>query len=164
MKTKKIALAVLLVGTAARAEDRPSSHFYRVDLAVHEVAEGKKASTRSYSMMVRDRESSSVQIGFNLPFVSGNGSVVRQDVGTKIVSLVEEQDGLLVAHTSFEAGEVAPPDGTSGEAGRLGPSTRKLALSTVCALAPGKPATVGSADDPATHHRVQLELTVTQVK
>jgi hypothetical protein len=160
----KIAIAMTwaLLGVAANAHAAESppkpAHFYRVDLAVYDDANGKTVSVRRFSLNVQDRDTGRVQVGSNLPMPSGTGAgaVARQDVGTKVTSLVEERDGRLIVRTSFEMQRVAGPEG------KLGPVTRKVIFDAVNAIAPGKAAVVGSADDD-TGHTFRLEVTVTRI-
>jgi hypothetical protein len=144
---------------------------YRLDFSFNEFEGDKRINTRHYSMDLTSNESNEIKIGSRLPvtsFVSskdtGSGSAYQYvDVGTSIWARLNSANGdeqQLVVR-----GEVSSADfPTQGSNSYSAPVVRQIKIEGSTLLDLGKPLLVGSADDPSSTRRFQLEVTVSKLR
>jgi hypothetical protein len=174
-------MAVLMVTTLAGAaaqqaapkpepEPEPSSaHFYRVEYTVFELADGKRANARSYSVVVqegRNPKPGQIRLGSRIPLpVAGDkGGVHYMDVGARIDSRVREVKDALELDTTME---ITSLSGARGETDVPPPSTpvvRRMEYAGSSVLPVGKPVLLSSMDDVNSGRRIQVEVTVTRLR
>jgi len=150
---------------APQAQTPP--HSYRLNYTLTELADGKKIDSREYSISVGGGTQSGppwqgvVEIGTRVPVVmKSDGSIQYVDVGTKIVGFISTRDGTQVLRTNCDVSSVAP-DETKVD-GR--PILRTLTIVNEAPVAVGKAVLVGTADDPDSKRKFELEVTVTEIK
>ncbi len=179
---KKVLLAALFLGVAiasARAQDatppkteatpqaQTPPHSYRLDYMLTELEDRKKIDSRQYSISVGGGTQGGppwqgvVEIGTRVPMVmKSDGSIQYVDVGTKIVGFISTRDGTQVLRTNCDVSSVAPDEAKVD--GR--PILRTLTIVNEAPVALGKAVMIGTADDPNSKHKFQLEVTVTEIK
>jgi hypothetical protein len=187
MRKKAIVVSLLAVTMALCAGIKPAVaqdsshkadpaekpvHAYRLDFSLNELEAEKKINSRHYSISLDvpgDRQE--VKIGNRVPVATGatptSGTVSTQfqylDVGTHIwCSLKDRSDELeLQAGAEISNIDAAPRPDSNGISN---PVIRQIKMEGSTVLAPGKPTIIGSADDPTSDRRFQLEVTVTKLK
>jgi len=154
-----------------KAEATPQAqtppHSYRLDYTLTELADGKKIDSRQYSISVGGGTQSGrpwqgqVQIGTKVPAgMKSDGTNQYLDVGTKINGFISMRDGAQVLDTDCDVSSVAPDE--SKVDGR--PILRTFMIRNETPVVVGKAVTVGTADDPNSKRKFQLEVTVTEIK
>ena len=158
-----VALA-LLAGTCL-AQDATPPKFYKLDFAVKEVEAGKVLNSRTYSAVVSTEHVDgpihcSMRTGSKVPYSTGR-EYTYLDLGVSIdCRAVKELAGQLtlyvIADISSALQEPMPSPG-------LPPTVRQNRWSSLVILPFKKPTTIFSADDVASKHQMQLELTATPI-
>jgi hypothetical protein len=139
----------------------PPRHYYKLNFLLRETDDGKVPNQRSFSMDVSDdpREWWNMRSGTRIPF-SGSKDVNYIDVGVNLdVRAEAAPDGLLMQVTS-EISSVASETGV----GVAAPALRQLKVKSAVLAPVGKPTTVFAADDAASKHRFELEVTPTRAR
>jgi len=153
-----------------KAEATPQAqtppHSYRLDYTLIELEDGKKIDSRQYSISLGGGTQSGrpwtgqVEIGTRVPVVmKSDGSIQYVDVGTKIVGFISMRDGAQLLDTSCDVSSTAADDAKVD--GR--PILRTLAIKNQTPIVVGKVVTVGTADDPNSKRRFELDVTVTEI-
>ena len=158
-------LSGLLLSSPARAEEaarpeRPRTT-YRLDYVLSDLAGGKKANERTWSMTVNEGSQGQLKNGTRVPIAVEKG-VQYMDVGLKINGRVTERDGDLVLDTEIETSSFALPE--QAAEGKGNPTLRTVSQTLSARPALGKPAVLSTLDDFDGKKRLQLEVTVTRVK
>ena len=194
---RKTALLVAVISTvltcalcSARAQEKDAPKQapniqpvqpYRLDFSFNEVADGKIANTRHYSMDLTAGESNEIKIGTRVPVATGAGTpsapmaVQYQylDVGTNLWAQLREHGDELMLVVRSEVSNLDTSNSGEGSHGAgpaaerrqdLGPVIRQIKISGSTLLATGKPILIGSMDDPNSKRQFQLEVTVTKLK
>lgn len=157
--------------TKSATPDRPVN-WYRVELAIHELEDGKRVNTRNYTLVTADdgRRGES-KTGSRVPVATGkyegpapqeNPRVTTQfqylDVGMNIFCSFFQRNGQLSLYTRLEWSSIAPERGLDGQ-----PVIRQLLVVGDAAItALGKPILISSVDDVVSKGRYQVEVTVTK--
>jgi hypothetical protein len=148
-----------------QAQTPPRS--YRLDYTLTESEDGKKIDSRQYSISVGGGTASGrpwqgqVQIGTRVPVVlKSDGTIEYVDVGTKINGFISMRDGAHVLDTDCDVSSVAPDEAKVD--GR--PILRTLMIRNETPVVIGKAMMVGTAEDPNSKRKFQLEITVTEIK
>jgi hypothetical protein len=150
--------------TTPQAQTPPRS--YRLDYTLTELEDGKKIDSRQYSISVGGGTPSGrpwqgrVQIGTRVPVDMKSDGTQYVDVGTKISGLISMRDGAQVLDTDCDVSSVALDEAKVD--GR--PILRELIIRNEAPVTVGKAVTVGTADDPNSKRKFQLEVTVTEIK
>jgi hypothetical protein len=157
--------------TKAATPDKPVN-WYRVDVAIHELEDGKRVNTRNYTLVTADdgRRVES-KTGSRVPVATGkyegpatqeNARVTTQfqylDVGMNILCSVWQRNGQLYLSTRLDWSSIAPERGLDGQ-----PVIRQLFVTGDAVItALGKPILISSTDDSVSRRRYQVEATVTK--
>jgi len=168
----------LAIAPAARAQDAASPkaeatpqvqtppHSYRLDYTLTESEDGKKIDSRQYSIMGGGSLSgrtwvSQLQIGTKIPAgMKSDGTNQYVDAGTRISARFSMRDGAQVLNTDFDLSSLVPDEAKVD--GR--PILRTLTISNETPVVVGRAMTVGTADDPNSKRKFQLEVTVAEIK
>jgi hypothetical protein len=148
-----------------QAQTAPRS--YRLDYTLTESQDGKKIDSRQYSIIIGGGTQNGrpwqghLRIGTRVPVVTkSDGTIEYVDVGTKINGFIFMRDGAQVLNTDCDVSSVVPDEAKVD--GR--PILRTLMISNETPVTVGKAVTVGTADDPNSKRKFQLEVTVTEIK
>ena len=186
MRTRLVYFATIAVLLAATprlpasqqdsAESKPSAvpqhaapkHYYKLNFVLRETDEGKVLNQRSYTMDISAEPAHiggpspdwwNMRSGTRFP-VSGAKDVNYIDVGVNLDVRAEEvPDGLQMQITS----EISSL-GTESGVGVTAPAIRQVKVRSAVLGPIGKPTAVFTADDPASKHRFDLEVTPTRVQ
>ena len=135
-------------------------HFYRLDYVVKEVDGGKVVNSRNYSTMITTGRVAEIRTGNKVPYSSDKG-VAYQEVGTNIdARRPREVENQLAIEISADLSSVAPGQTGSGNL----PLLRQNRWQSDVLLPLRRPVVVFSSDDPGSTHKMQLEVTATQIK
>jgi hypothetical protein len=171
------AMSVALIAAGgATAQQPPGSSapqknvsFYRLDLVLRELDDGKLINTRSYFMLLKaDGASASLRAGNEIPisvisFQEKPAGTNYRNIGFSIDCALEEIDGTPAITLSAGIDSVLPPEQIDVPKSTL-PGFRHLTFKSAATLSPGKPTMVSSIDDPNSKRRFQLEITATKHK
>jgi len=142
-------------------------HVYRLDFNVIEIEDGKKINSRQYSMNVRGADENEVKIGSRVPVDTKNGEFQYIDVGTRIWCRLRDRQDIswvgndLLLNVRSEISHFAVPE-QQGQ--NMRPILRELKIDASTIVIVGKPAVIGSVDDPESKRQFQLELTATKLR
>lgn len=146
----------------SKADSPKPLQAYRLDFALHELAEGKKTNTRSYSMDLTTGFGDEIKIGTRVPVPVGPNSTQFQymDVGTNIWAILRE-NGQLQVKSEISDIDMNPRQEHGTE---LAPIVRQMKIAGSTLLVTGKPIVIGTLDDPNSKRQFQLEVTATQLR
>lgn len=145
--------------TAVPAASSAPKHFYRLNFVLKESDEGKVINQRSFVMSASTEGSSwrNMRAGTRLPLTGTNSKDVNYiDVGVNIDTRIQDSgDGLAMDVTTDISSA-----GTENNSGAP-PVIRQVKVRSEALVPIGKPTTLFTADDPASRHRFELEVTAT---
>jgi hypothetical protein len=145
--------------TAVSAASNAPKHFYRLNFVLKESDEGKVINQRSFVMSASTEGSSwrNMRAGTRLPLARTNSKDVNYiDVGVNIDTRIQDSgDGLAMDVTTDISSA-----GTENNSGAP-PVIRQVKVRSEALVPIGKPTTLFTADDPASRHRFELEVTAT---
>jgi hypothetical protein len=157
--------------TADTAASERQVDGYKVDYVITETDSGKKVDSRSYTVMVGNRNDKrgSLRIGSRIPVMTqlGSGGPVNAqfqyiDVGVNLDCTINTQpDNTLILYSGVEMSSVA--EAQDQRTGTLPPVVRQFKIADNSTIAPGKPTIIGTADDVATHRHFEVQATVTKI-
>ena len=157
---------VRIAGLAALAAGlgwAQSGATYKIDFTVHDAAEAAAATVRHYTLVATPGSKVSLRLGSREPVESGNGQYTYLDVGVSLeCSLREAADARIQLSADLDLSGIVQR-AKAVEGSTPDPAIGQLKLSTNAVLTPGKPALVGSIDDPVTARKFDVEATVTKV-
>ena len=140
-------------------------HYYKLNFVLRETEEGKVLNQRSFNMDISAEAPKaggdwwSMRAGTRIP-VASSKDLTFIDVGVNLdVRADEVADGLQMQITS----EISSAATDSGPAGST-PAIRQVKVRSAVMAPLSKPTTVFTADDPASKHRFELEITPVRVK
>jgi hypothetical protein len=135
-------------------------HYYKLSFVLRERDEGKVLNQRAFTMNIAADPPQAekptwwnLRSGTRVPIPDTKGGTNYVDVGVNLdVRAFEVADGLELEVTS-EISSV----GT--ESGNTAPPIRQVKVRSAVMAAAGKPTVIFTADDPASQHRFELEVT-----
>lgn len=148
--------------SAKVAQLAPSApkHYYKLNFVLRETDDGKLVNQRAFTMNIAaDAPQAKNPMWWNLrsgtrvPVADTKGGTNYVDVGVNLdLRAFDASDGLELEVTS----EIS----AAGTAmANTAPPIRQVKVRSAVRLAAGKPTTVFTADDPASQHRFELEVT-----
>jgi hypothetical protein len=177
------AIMVVLLSAAARpavaqdsAESKPAAasqqpgpkHYYKLLFVLRETDEGKVLNQRTFGMDISAEPPRTngvppdwwnMRSGTRVPF-SGSKDVNYIDVGVNLDVRAEEAPEGLQLQIASEISSVAGETGV----GVAAPAIRQVKVKSAVLAQVGKPTVVFTADDAASKHRFELEVTPTRAK
>ena len=151
---------------AVAAQQPALKHYYRLNFVLQETEEGKVLNQRTFTLNI---SAESRHVGGNAPDwwnvrsgtrvpVSSSKDVNYLDVGVNLDVRAEEgPEGLQMQITS----EISS---LGTESAVTAPAIRQVKVRSAVQAPIGKPTVVFTADDPASKHRFELEVTPTRAK
>ena len=159
--TLLLAALPLLAQESAPKPSAPPRHFYQLHYVLKEFDAGKVVNQRDFALTCStgDRYASRMRAGSRIPVgVPDKFSYV--DVGINLdTHLEDEPEGLAIEVTA----EISSPT-TEQPASSVSPAIRQVRTNALAVVAMNKPITLFSIDDPASHHRFELEVTAVPQK
>jgi hypothetical protein len=153
---------------AVAAQQPAAKHYYKLNFVLRETDDGKVLNQRTFTMNISAEpphvggippEWWNVRSGTRVP-VSGSKDVNYLDVGVNLDVRAEEvAEGLQMQITS-EISSVGTENGVAVTA----PAIRQVKVRSAIQAPIGKPTVVFTADDPASKHRFELEVTPTRAR
>ncbi len=131
-------------------------HFYKVTYVLKESDEGKVISQRSFVMTgsTGDRYTSRMRAGSRFPVRDGDKTNYL-DVGVNIDNHLEDVADGVAMEVTAEISSAATDAGSTGGA----PVIRSMKTTAQVVVTPNKPTQLFAIDDPASHHRFEMEVT-----
>jgi hypothetical protein len=153
----------------AAAQQVVPKHYYKLNFVLRETDEGKVLNQRTFGMDISAEPAHvggippdwwNMRSGTRVPF-SGSKDVNYIDVGVNLDVRAEEvPEGLQMQVTS----EISSVASETGGGVAAAPAIRQLKVRSAVLAPVGKPTVVFTADDAASKHRFELEVTPTRVK
>ena len=164
--TWMMAAALLCPGLALHAQE---SSPYKVDFTIRDTGDAGGKTGRKYSLLVNHNQKTVFKVGNRVPVASGgtnsagllNTQFTYIDVGLNIDCVVGEAGAKVLMHADLDISTAITPDKNLSSVQNPTISQIKLNLDTI--LAPGKPTTVASFDDPVTARKFDVDVTVTKM-
>ncbi len=148
----------------SKTDSQQSKHHYRLNFVLKETAEGNVINQRSFSLgigasAVRSSDRASLRAGTRIPLNLGEKEVQWVDIGTDIdvYNAVENPEGLQMEVNA----EISSP-ATEAAAGNGATAFRQVKARCVVLAHLAKSTQVFTADDPASKHRFELDVTAMQ--
>jgi hypothetical protein len=154
--------------TAAPAQQPAPKHYYKLLFVLRETDEGKVLNQRTFTMDISAEPPRTngvpldwwhMRSGTRVPF-SGSKDVNYIDVGVNLDVRAEEAPEALQMQITSEISSVA----SETAVGVSAPAVRQLKISGAVWAPLGKPTVIFTADDAASKHRFELEVTPTRAK
>lgn len=179
MKTTTTLLLMFAMATlTAAAQEKPQARedrhaargaepilLYRLEYSIHELEDGKRTNSRSYTLMTDGtRQNCALRIGSRVPIQTGGPNppqIQYMDVGVNIDCGVREMGTGLTVESHLEVSGI--PENPEREAGGL-PVMRQYRFRAASLVTPGKPQVVAELDDVHSRRRMQVELTAARLK
>jgi len=135
-------------------------HPYRVDFSISELADGKKVNIRHYSMLLTSGPWSQIKIGSRVPVAESVNSFQYLDVGTSIDCEIGEQGEDISLDIRSDFSNFSSPEDQHNPH----PIVRQIKINGRTLTSSGKPAIIGTVDDPSSNRQFELEATATKLK
>jgi hypothetical protein len=143
----------------------PPRHFYRLDFVLREMDDGKPLNQRTFTMSVsadpadtRERTWWNLRAGTRLPMRDPNGTNYV-DVGVNLDITARDADNALQLEVTAEISSVA-----TEAASNAAPPIRQLKVKGAVFAPLGKQTLVFTAEDPASRHQFELQVTPVRAK
>ena len=153
--------------SASQTAESALKTFYQLAFVVQELENERVINSRSYSMIVRDMERSSIRAGEKVPFssTSGANSQWQQiEVGVNIDCRKLEVTGDRVSlDIKAEISSVMETSKADGPQSSL-PIIRNNQWESNVVLPLKQPSVLFSSDDPASKRTMRVQLTVTPIR
>jgi hypothetical protein len=151
----------LLAAAALLAQPATS---YRLNFSFHELENGKRLSTRNYSMLLEPNTFVKLNVGSKMPVPSNAGPNVQYsyiDVGVNLRARIQEQGPDLRLNAEIEMSNLGADKDVQN---RPLPQIRQIRAEVDAILAPGRATPVVTLDDPAGPRQYEMEVTASRVK
>ncbi|HTY64381.1 MAG TPA: hypothetical protein VMG30_19175 [Acidobacteriota bacterium] len=143
------------------ADSAKPAAFYRLEFTIHEMEGEKSLNTSNYILLLQMGHSAKMTAGSQVPYPASSSSMNYRSVGVSISCSLQETDGNPWLSLNIDISGLAPPEKAGDQ---YPPIFRSTNISAEAMLALGKATMVGSVDDPATKHRLQVDVTATKLK
>jgi hypothetical protein len=135
-------------------------HYYKLNFVLRETDDGKVINQRAFTMKIaadapqaKNPTTWNLRSGTRVPVVDTKGATNYVDVGVNFdLRAYDGSDGLELEMTS----EISSAGITTAN---TAPPIRRVSVRSAVMAATGKPTVVFVADDPASQHRFELEVT-----
>ncbi|HEY1659860.1 MAG TPA: hypothetical protein VGG14_16025 [Candidatus Sulfotelmatobacter sp.] len=144
-----------------REKDHPSAA-YQLRFTLSEIEDNKTINTRQYALNVSTyQQPGEIKDGTRVPVEIKQGEFQYLDVGTRISArLFEDKWGQTGVVVNVEMSSFALDDQDKRD---THPLIRQVSIAAITLLQSNKPLLMGSADDPNSKRRFQLEMTATKL-
>lgn len=149
---------------SSEKSNRPLS-VYRLEFTVEEFVEGKRGAPRTFTMMLKEGETSRVRMGTKILISAPGAEAKYLDLGLKFDGRVEEREDLIVLDGKLDLNDPVTPTGITEEHKTVIPAAiRNFQAEVETAFPPDKNTVLGVYDDPINKRRYELRATVTKIK
>jgi hypothetical protein len=161
---EQLALTEKLVEDLNRAKQKTGGE-YRFDFKISDGSDDKKASPRTYSLIVEPREVGKLRIGQKVPILVKDQERTYTDIGMNIdCGVRSESEHSVSLRLAVEVSEVSTDEHGTPESAHGDPVIQRVSMETNVTIELGTPTVVGSFQDPASKHAFQIEATATRTK
>lgn len=155
-----LALLLPAIGLAQETDKKApqeerTSGFYKLDIVMREMEDGKTVNTRNYMLMLRGDESGQLRVGSRVP-IGKEAQIQYFDVGLKMDCQVRERGGDAFLWARIELSNIATDASTPAP---VAPVVRQISSAVQTQLVMGKPIVMTSLDDVVTKRRFVFEVT-----
>lgn len=149
---------------SSEKSNRPLS-VYRLEFTVDEFVEGKRGTPRTFTMLLKEGETSRVRMGTKILISSPGTEAKYLDLGLKFDGRVEEREDLIVLDGRLDLNDPLTPSGAVEESRAAIPTAiRNFQAEVETAIPLDKNTVLGVYDDPVSKRRYELRATVTKIK
>src|ERR1035437_581765 len=163
-----MAAALLCPALAVHAQDSREGLTYKVDFTIRDTGGAGGKTGRKYSLLVNRSQKTTFKVGNRVPVVSGgtggvggNVQFTYIDVGMNIECTVGENNSRLTLRGDVDISTAVMPE--KGVNAAPAPTISQIRLRLDTTVAPGKPTTVASFDDPVTSRKFDVDVTITKM-
>jgi hypothetical protein len=161
---EQMALAERLVDELNRARQKTGGE-YRLEFKINETNEDKKATSRTYTLLIEPHQVGKLRIGWKVPLDIGENKKTYTDVGKNIdCGVLSETEHTVSLHLTVELSEIAMDEHGVAELGHGNPVIQGTKMETNVTLELGTPTIVSNFQDPVSKHNVQIEATAIRTK
>jgi len=160
-----MAAALLCPGLAVHAQDNST---YKADFTIRDTGDAGGKTGRKYSLLVNPGHKTTFKVGNRVPVTTagtgglgGNVQFTYIDVGMNIECTVGENNSRLTLRGDVDISTAVMPE--KGVNAAPAPTISQIRLSLDTTVAPGKPTTVASFDDPVTSRKFDVDVTITKM-
>ncbi|HET9837794.1 MAG TPA: hypothetical protein VFR84_06130 [Candidatus Angelobacter sp.] len=153
---------------AENQEARSADTYYKINILIYELEEGKRVNQRDYTMIAKTNTnpSPSTRINTRVPVYSEEKKITYIDAGLDLnCSLKDLSPGKVEAHCEFRISGFVRPEQLpeSRNTGVSAPVLRSTVTNSWGVLTVGKPFLIASIDDINSARRMQFEVTATKI-
>jgi hypothetical protein len=145
------------------ADSTKPAAFYKLEFTIREMEGERSLNTSNYFILLRAGNTAKMTAGSQVPYPAGSGNTQYRNIGVGINCMLQETDGSPWVSLNIDISGIAPPE-KAGDQYQPQPIFRSTNISAEALLTPGKATMVGSVDDPATKHRLQVDVIPTKLK
>ena len=158
-----IVMGLLPIAASAEEGKGESWKFFKLDFVVRELDGGKTVSTRNYTLITKSGDWQQLRVGTRVPISTEENKVQYTDVGLSVDCRILEGPGSGALATKADITSFASPDGEKSALNGA-PMMRTVQMNALAPITPGKPMVISGADELNSSRRLQLEVTVTELK
>lgn len=161
---EQIALVEKLVEDLNRAKDRTVGE-YRLEFKITEAAEDKKASSRTYTLLIEPHQTGKLRVGSKVPIDAGENKKTYTDVGKNIdCTVMSETERAISLRLAVESSSIASDERGAPQSTLGNPVIQGTRIETNVTVELGTPTIVSSFQDPASGHHFQIEATAARTR
>jgi hypothetical protein len=152
---------------SAKTAESALKRFYRLSFVVQELENDRVINSRSYAIIMRETEQSSIRAGEKVPYASSSGAKTdwqQIDVGVSIdCRRLEATANGVSLDIKAEISSVTDNHGANSPPPSQ-PVIRQNQWESSVVLPVNQPSILFSSDDPASKRKMQLQLTVNPIR
>jgi hypothetical protein len=168
-------LTITLPVHAQEGKESADPVVYKVEFSIHDGGDATAKAGRHYTMVVDTTGKGTFRVGERVPYATGSfqpgaggasGPLATQytylDTGVNIDCRLRNLNGTITLSADIDISTISPRDKAS-PINPPNPTVAQIRMAGVSAVVSlGKPALVGSIDDPVTGRRFDVDVTVTK--
>jgi hypothetical protein len=159
------ALLVAAIGPAVAQETKPTgTSVFKVEYRIRDASDPAAKAGRRYTMLLDTTGRGSFHVGDRVPVASGQNQFSYVDVGVNIDTTLREpsNESRLMLVSSLDMSTIVEHKQPAGSSVPANPTIAQTRIQVNALVPMGKPTVVASIDDPATQHRLDVEVLITK--
>ena len=132
----------------------------RLFFTLDELDHGRKLNTRTFEVLCREREFSTLKAGSRVPIVQGGSNIQYFDVGLNVrTHYLLRADNRLDLQVDFDMSNIAPQNANAPQSAEpAAPVIRQTRSEVAATITPDTPTILDTIEDLATGHAYQLSV------
>jgi hypothetical protein len=151
----------------AEQEAKPPDSYYKLNLAIYELDDGKRINQREYSMIrgTKGGPPATIRVSTRVPIYVEEKKLQYIDAGLEIRCWLKEPlVGKLPVQCDINISNFVLEQQFADPKNSAGPMLRTANVGTETIVTPGKPTVIANIDDVNSKKRTQIEVTATRIE